>query len=68
MGGGGRRHLDDIVEGKIFLGGLDANATTQDIESYCLGWCAFHKVLADSPAYRPTLAAPSLGKHSSTVV
>jgi hypothetical protein len=37
--GGGRRHLDDIVEGKLFLGGIDPNTTTETLESYCSGWC-----------------------------
>lgn len=38
--GGGRRRAEDMVEGKLFLGGIDNNTTKEDIEAYANGWCA----------------------------
>ena len=41
MGGGGRR-MDEVTEGKLFLGGLDQNVTNEQLVEYCSGWCAPH--------------------------
>lgn len=37
--GGGRSRLEDFVEGKLFLGGTDADLSREQLESYCSGWC-----------------------------
>lgn len=44
--GGGRRNLEDITEGKLFLGGLDANTSTEALTDYCSGWYELQVVLA----------------------
>lgn len=31
--------MEDIVEGKLFLGGLDANTSNEAVTEYCSGWC-----------------------------
>lgn len=43
MGGrvGGRgRHLEDIVEGKLFLGGIEQDMSQEQLSNYCGGWYA----------------------------
>ena len=41
QGGGGVRRMDDqVVEGKLFLGGLDTNTTKQALLEYVTQWCA----------------------------
>lgn len=38
-GGGGVRRMDDqVVEGKLFLGGLDTNTTKQTLLEYVTQW------------------------------
>jgi hypothetical protein len=51
--GGGRRNLDDIVEGKLFLGGLDANIAKETVESYCSGWCVLLPARMSAPETSP---------------
>lgn len=38
-GGGGGRRMDEVTEGKLFLGGLDQNVTTDQLVEYCSSWC-----------------------------
>lgn len=39
MGGrSGRRHLEDIVEGKLFIGGIDQDVTQEKLSNYAGGW------------------------------
>jgi hypothetical protein len=37
--GGGRRQLEDIVEGKLFLGGIEQDMSQEQLSNYCGGWC-----------------------------
>ena len=41
-GGGFRRNDDQVVEGKLFLGGLDTSTTKQTLLEYVTQWCAAH--------------------------
>jgi hypothetical protein len=34
-----RRHDTTLVEGKLFLGGLDLQSTKASVSAYCCKWC-----------------------------
>lgn len=68
MGGGrgmgpGRSRLEDFVEGKLFIGGLEPNMTREDLESYCSGWCEPSSAHCSSAPSSSTARAPhSVGR------
>lgn len=46
-----RRPIEDLTEGKLFVGGLSYETTQQSFEDYCAQWCVSRKQFEISDRY-----------------